>query len=113
MNEMNLQEAIRMIHPDTSRDEIWKHPYCGYQDKMIKVIDEAITIVCDAAKKQIEVAPIVYTDTRQQVYTDVQVDTYECPMCGSYLCDCDDADEYGPLYCPDCGQKIDWSVLNE
>lgn len=50
---MELQEAIRLIHPDTSKEEIWKHPYYGDKNRMIGVINQAISIVCDAAQKQI------------------------------------------------------------
>ena len=36
-------------------------------------------------------------------------DIWDCPNCGkSYEVDCDNYD-----YCPECGQKIDWSEVEE
>lgn len=57
--------------------------------------------------------PQVYTDTRNYVDNDgycmssCEVDVYECPTCGEYLCDVDD-DIYCGKYCTECGQRIDW-----
>ena len=33
---------------------------------------------------------------------------YKCPTCGERLYEFDELD-----YCPNCGQKLDWSVLDD
>lgn len=78
-------------------------PRKGSYDRLQSAFDMAIK----ALKKQIPKQPYYSGDgywNGELVY-----DTWECPNCSkSYEVDYDDFD-----YCPNCGQKIDWSKSNE
>ena len=66
--------------------------------------NEVFDLAIDALKKQIPVKPDVYGDGYWE--GELVLDTYECPRCGSvYEIEYDNYD-----YCPNCGQKFDWSV---
>lgn len=100
MIDMDLQEAIRLIHPDTSREEIWKHKEYGNKEKMIAVIEEACKTVCEAAEKQVAV------EVKESVrYKDAKCIDWLCPACGRFH-----RNEYEMNYCSDCGQKVRWTV---
>ena len=64
---------------------------------------EATKLAIEALEKQIPKKPTLSGDG----YWDGELvlDTWECPNCDKdYEVDYDDYD-----YCPNCGQKIDWS----
>ena len=67
-----------------------------------KAIDKAI----EALEKQIPKIP----DYEGDGYADgfLIYDTWICPSCGRYY-ELDCSDDY--IYCPQCGQRIDWSTL--
>lgn len=67
--------------------------------------EEAIKIAIEALKKQIPMEP----DYEGDGYADGELvyDTWICPNCGRhYEVDYDDYE-----YCPQCGQRIDWEVI--
>lgn len=67
---------------------------------------EFLRIAIEALKKQIPKMP----DYEGDGYADgfLVYDTWVCPSCGRYYeLDCND----GYIYCPQCGQRIDWSTL--
>lgn len=98
MIDMDLQEAIRLIHPDTSREEIWKHKEYGNKEKMIDVIEKACEMVCDAAGRQIarEVKEFEW-------YEDEQYVVWVCPVCGT-----SHTSGYEANYCSECGKALEW-----
>lgn len=70
-------------------------------------MNEALNMAIKALEKQLPQYPIYEADG----YTDgvLVYDTWICPCCGHhYEVDYDDYD-----YCPNCGQRIDWSNKNE
>ena len=117
---MDYQEARRLLHPDTTRDEIWK---IADKQEAIKKINEACVIACDAidelqeykqfgtleevreaVEKQKKKRPTYDGDGYAPDGTFVW-DEWICPNCGAiYEVDYDDYDN-----CPNCGQRIDWS----
>lgn len=72
-----------------------------------KFLDMAI----EALEKQIPKKPYI-----QQIEVDYyEHDCYECPNCDSflgYVSECKE-EHYQNNYCPECGQKIDWSEVEE
>lgn len=59
---------------------------------------ESIKSAIHAMKKQIEKKPKYYGEDDDY--------TIECPCCQSSL---NDIEECGISFCPDCGQRLDWS----
>ena len=104
---MTIEEAIKLLHPDTTGEGIMELQYYGgfeAKEKVIKAIEEACILACAALEKQIPKNPYLSGDgywNGQLVY-----DIWDCPNCGkSYEVDYDNYD-----YCPECGQRIDWKV---
>ena len=63
-------------------------------------------IVIEALEKQIPKTPNYEGDG--YINGELIYDTWICPCCGRYYeLDCND--DY--VYCPQCGQRIDWSTL--
>ena len=87
---MTYEEAIRLLHPDTSREAIAELKYYnGFnKDKTIDTINEAIILVCEAAEKQIPTCD-------WEPYKE-----FVCSKCGLKS-----STFYGN-YCPVCGQRI-------
>ena len=60
----------------------------------------------EALEKQIPKTPNYEGD--EYINGELIYDTWICPCCGKYYeLDCND--DY--IYCPHCGQRIDWSTL--
>ena len=73
---MKIEEAIKLLHPDTSADEIaeikYKYGFRG-EEQAIHKINKACKIACEAMKKQIpKKLPIVE-------------ELYHCPNCGEKM----------------------------
>ena len=93
---MKPQKAIEIMKIAISEVE-WEYP----MDYPV-AFEEAIK----ALEKQIPEIP----DYEGDGYADsfLVYDTWICPSCGRYYeLDCND--DY--IYCPQCGQRIDWSTL--
>jgi len=72
--------------------------------KPLKLNDRGIDMVCEALEKQIPKKP-KYLPLKEGITTT----NYECPICGCRrLGHGIDLDK---CYCPDCGQKLDWSEV--
>lgn len=104
---MTIKEAIKLLHPDTTGEVIMELEYYGgfeAKENVIKSIEEACILACEALERQIPKNPYLSGDgywNGQLVY-----DIWNCPNCGkSYEVDCDNYD-----YCPECGQRIDWEL---
>lgn len=60
----------------------------------------------EAVEKQKPMKPEIYTDTVQTINGSFQRDVFECPVCGSYICNVEDEI---PRYCCICGQALEES----
>lgn len=102
---MTAQEAIKLLHPDTTKEAIAEIKYyCGFHGKeaAIKAIEEACLLACDALEKQVPKEPKMWRNP--PCYPDWVDDDWgwECPNCGNQEID------YPDHHC-NCGQAIDWT----
>ena len=98
--EMNLEYAIRLLHPETSAQEIAAIKYYGgfeSEEAAIQAVNHAIEIVCEAAAKQIPQKPITKENGVRY-----------CPHCGDRLTFADIV--LGFKHCNKCGQAISWEA---
>ena len=104
---MTAQEAYKILHPDTSRDAIWKvEYYAGFNGKEagVKAVEDACIVACEALKKQIPKKPVF-----KEAVDECDTDNWVCPECGEIV----KIFRIREKYCDNCGQKIDWSEQNE
>lgn len=102
---MTAQEAIKLLHPDTTKEAIAEIKYyCGFHGKeaAIKAIEEACLLACEALEKQVPKEPKMWRNP--PCYPDWADDDWgwECPNCGNQDID------YPDHHCK-CGQAIDWT----
>ena len=102
MKELTPKEAIKILHPDTSRDALWKiEYYAGFnaEKARLKAVEDACVVACEALEKQIPKKPLKAYDEQ------VEQHWLSCPMCYKWLCW-----EHGfkPKHCSECGQAILW-----
>ena len=100
MKELTPKEAIKILHPDTSRDALWKiEYYAGFnaEKARLKAVEDACVVACEALEKQIPKKPLKAYDEQ------VEQHWLSCPMCYKGLCW-----EHGfkPKHCSECGQAI-------
>ena len=96
---MTAQEAINLLHPDTTKEAIAEiEYYCGFHSKeaAIKAIEEACLLACEALEKQVPKKP---RETRCALM---------CANCGHKITEIGCA-KRNRLYCKKCGQAIDWT----
>lgn len=93
---MTNKEAIELLQPDTTRDAIRTLESHGVdREQIIKKIEEACEIACEALEKQIPKKP----KRRISRVTEYCI----CPWCTVA-----NVVGRGWKYCPECGQKLDW-----
>lgn len=98
---MNISDAITILHPDTTREEIRRIVDSGKD--AIKEVEEACMFACDIMKKHIERKPI--EDRHHEIrYTEI----YRCPSCNGTF-----SGRGLVKYCYHCGQKIDWRGITD
>lgn len=90
---MTPKEAIKLLHPNTTKEAIRKIEENG--GDAIKAVEEACFVACEALEKQIPKKPISVDD-------EIFGDSYECPVCGYNI------GSYELDYCDKCGQKLKW-----
>ena len=96
---MTAQEAIKLLHPDTTKEAIAEIKYyCGFHGKeaAIKAIEEACLLACEALEKQVPKKP---RETRCALM---------CANCGHKITEIG-CTKWNRLYCKKCGQAIDWT----
>lgn len=116
---MTAQEAHKILHPDTSRDEIMKiEYYAGFraEEAGLKAVQEACLVACEALEKQIPKKPLYKQGTRYKWIDTIRergryhnVEKWSnrdaCPNCKK--------DILQTNYCEECGQKLDWGEQND
>ena len=80
--------------------DLKEHIGCGIE---VPLYDEELEVVVEALEKQIAKKPRKI-EAEGYRYTD----TYRCPTCGGNFSGTGIAD-----YCYHCGQKLDWSEIDE
>jgi len=94
---MKPEEAIKKLDRVTS-----KYNDCFYCEGHTDEEWQAVDMAMKALEKQIPKEPIFTTDG-----------DYDCPVCSakvySFVVGWDGIIEMSCDYCPNCGQKIDWS----
>ena len=100
MAEMTIEQAIKIIHPATSGNELTEiEYYYGFNGKTmaIAMLNEASLIACEAMGKQIPYKP----EPEDKWYG-----VGKC-KCGVVFLD------KSTKYCGNCGQKLNWEAENE
>lgn len=92
-----IEKAIELVKDAFNS---WESEYCCAGEDWTEE-HEARDLAIDALEKQVPM-----------IVTDIHVDEYFCPNCGS-----ENAKDYGSkigdCYCPVCGQKIAWGERKE
>ena len=102
---MKIEQAIRLLHPDTTSEEIAEIEYKnGFRDEQAAVnkINEACEMACKAMEKQIPKK----VEVQQWIYTKCECgyEFSEHHGDGYYSIPYDKKTDY----CPKCGQALDW-----
>lgn len=92
---MTAEEAIEILHPDTTAQTLSRIEYYG---GFKKAVDDACLVACEALKKQIP-KKLIYE--REQSSPFGEDDYAYCPCCENPLPD-------GVNYCEVCGQRLLW-----
>lgn len=86
---MSEQEAIRILHPDTTREALAE---INDYEAMVKAVDDACLMGCKALEKQIPKKPKIKGDFLLLAY---------CQVCEKTI-------GFKQEYCHRCGNAIDW-----
>lgn len=100
-----MTDSEKLIHNEAEAIECLKSnkPTSGYM-----MLQEAVDFAIYALQKQIPQFPH-YEGDGYDPEGELIYDTWRCPNCDeAYEVDYDEYD-----YCPNCGQRIDWSNKNE
>ena len=106
---MTIEEAIKLLHPDTTGEGIMELEYYGgfeAKEKVIKAIEEACILACEALEKQIPKKP--YDVDERKLNSFYYLD-FRCPSCNKAIV----GQRYRPNYCKHCGQALNWSEVEE
>lgn len=103
---MTVQEAIKILNPETSADALLEIGYYGgFNGKMaqIQAVIDASVIAVECMEKQIPKEPIP------------NCSFFKCPSCESF--DIENFNDSGGStknkFCPDCGQALKWGEEDE
>ena len=77
-------------------------------EKAIEIVKSVRNICGGVTSDALNMAVFALEKQVPMTVTDVHVDVYFCPNCGS-----ENAKDYGSnigdCYCPNCGQKLEWA----
>ena len=97
---MKIEEAIRILHPDTSADEIteikYKYGFRG-EEQVVHKIEKACKIACKAMEKQIP---------QKVIYGYDEQDEIKCSVCGAIIGRMDEYYHGYDKYCFNCLVKV-------
>lgn len=99
-NGMSVEEAIRILHPDTTLDastEIGYYAGFKCEEAQIKAVEQACLIACEALEKQIPMRPM---------HSGIE---YDCPRCLETVGYVTKRNRLITNHHCKCGQRIDWS----
>ena len=103
MDEKKVRKAIGRLQVGiNAKREMIKHNKAFFQKQDNSYLESDIEVYCTAIEsleKQLPKKP----DIMDYVLGDIN---FKCPTCKSeYICE----KENEPLYCQNCGQRLDWS----
>ena len=101
MDEKKVREAIERIHKmrDAYNATLRSLPQKTRERSDYNNYVDAFLVAIEALEKQLPKKP----DIMDYILGDIN---FKCPTCKSeYICE----KGYEHFYCPNCGQKIDWS----
>lgn len=94
---MEIKEAIRILHPDTTKEELFKYD----KEESVKLVEEACLVACECMGKQVRKEP-----EDKRYFRAFNSYAGLCPVCRGGA-----NSEF--QYCGDCGQKLDWESGGE
>ena len=99
MDEKKVREAIAWIENERRIHKYGTHISPSIPKEQISMIGEYYDLTIEAMEKQLPKKVTVMDCTLRDI-------NFRCPACKSeYICE----KEYEHFYCPNCGQKLDWS----
>lgn len=115
---MKIEQAIKLLHPDTTAEEIaeieYKHGFRGKQVAINK-INKACVIACKAMEKQIPKKPVIKYGEKPITHNYGRLMSFHCPNCGKFIVAMyeTDVENGGGLHkdlkgCSTCLQAIDF-----
>lgn len=110
---MSIEEAIRLLDPKTTRETLAEIEYYGGFSgdvACVAAIEDACMLAIEALEKQIPMAVATHTifNDYLQAWERIRV----CPVCGVDT-PVPRALEIWEWWCPDCGQRLNWSDDDE
>lgn len=123
---MNYQEAIRLLHPDTTEEAIAEIEYYGGfkgYEKAMQAINEACILACEALEKRVPKKPNLSMNEQSGMFVDyadghgeykTQFNNWwRCPCCSSVVGQMvvvhgRKHNQRKKKHCEECGQAIDW-----
>lgn len=102
--KMSIEQAIRLLHPETTAEAIAEIKYYGGfygKTACIDALYEASLVACEAMEKQIPKKPVFEPGSDEIL---------QCQGCGADLAWTSSLKpKYRDDYCRWCGRAIDWS----
>lgn len=124
---MNYEEAILLLHPDTTAEALAEIEYYGGfkgREKALQAINEACLLACVALENRVKKKPNLSMNEQSGMFVDYEDghgeyktqlnNWWRCPCCNSIvgqrvIVHGRNHDQRKMYYCADCGQAIAWS----
>ena len=109
MKELTPKEAIKILHPDTSRDALWKiEYYAGFnaEKARLKAVEDACVVACEALEKQIPKKILYRKQNYGTPWLCCECETDQTPT--EFMSEDGSEPKEKHTYCWKCGQKLDW-----
>ena len=107
--QISLEKAICILTNGKEQTKLMLSEYPKKEDQILLLeMQGALKLGIEALQKQIAFKPELYGDGCDKYGNDI-IDCWRCPRCQmGYEIECD-----GYKYCPNCGQKIDRSEIEQ